>query len=105
MLSLKRLISLNEPNSLIPPAADMACKILEFPVKVYIPGFWAFPVTKMFTSLISDKFINASVPINAEFTLDLINLDVSFRDNPATIIYPISGKLIEPSELIKKSSI
>ena len=33
--------------------------------------------------------------------LDLINSDVSFRDNPATIIFPISGKLIEPSEFIK----
>ena len=105
MLSLKRLISLIEPNSLIPPAANMACKILEFPVKVYIPGFWAFPVTKIFTSLIYYKVMNASVPINAEFTLDLINSDVSFRDNPATTIFPISGKLIEPSELTKKSSI
>jgi len=103
-LSLKRLTSLNEPNSLIPPAADMACKILEFPVKVYIPGFWAFPVTRIFTSLISDKLINASVAINAAFTLDLISSDVSFRDKPATIIFPISGKLIEPSEFIKKSS-
>ena len=34
-----RLISLNEPNSLMPPAADIACKTLEFPNKVYIPGF------------------------------------------------------------------
>ena len=39
LLSLIRLISLNDPNSLIPPAADKACKILELPVKVYMPGF------------------------------------------------------------------
>jgi len=45
-------------------------------------------VTKIFTSLISDRLTNASVPINAVFTLDLINSDVSFRDNPATIIFP-----------------
>jgi len=39
----------------MPPAADIACKILEFPDNVYIPGFCAFPETKIFTSLISDK--------------------------------------------------
>ena len=32
--SLMRLISLKDPNLLIPPAADKACKILELPVKV-----------------------------------------------------------------------
>ena len=71
LLSLLRLISLYEPNLLIPPAADKACRIFEFPVNVYIPGFNALPVTKIFTSLILSKLMNASVPMNAEFTFDL----------------------------------
>ena len=57
------------------------------------------PETKIFTSLISAKLINTSLPKNAEFTLDLISKEASFRDNPATTIFPISGRLIEPSPL------
>ncbi len=103
--SLMRLISLKDPNSLIPPAANNPCNILELPVKVYMPGFTAFPVTKIFTSLISVRLTNASVPINEELTLDLISSEASFKDNPAITNSPISGRLTEPSEFIKSSSI
>ena len=49
--------------------------------------------------------MNASFPINAAFTLDFINCEASFNDKPAIDIFPMSGRLTEPSEFIKSCSI
>ena len=69
-----------------------------------MPGFSALPEIKTLTSLISDRLIYASVPIKAAITLDFINFEASFKDRPAIVIFPISGRLIAPSRLMKKSS-
>ena len=55
------------------------------------------PDTKIFTSLTLFIVINASVPIKAELTFDLIKDEASFKFKPATTILPISGMFTEPS--------
>ena len=62
-LFLRRFIALYEPYLLMPPAIEIACKILELPLKVYIPGFFALPVINIFTSLNLERFIKASAPM------------------------------------------
>ena len=66
-----------------------------------MPGFFELPVNNTFTSLILERLTNASVPIKAEFTVYLINDDASLRLNPDIKIFPISGRLIEPSPFIE----
>ena len=56
-----------------------------------MPGFSALPVTRILTSLISERFTKASVPINAELTFNLISCEASFKESPATIIYQYLG--------------